>query len=355
MNARADFATGLAARDVVDAGRAAELADLVATPWWLAVLMAIAAWFASLMLVSTFFAPLFLAGFGTGPVARGIGGTMLLAVALWLFGRGKSFTDQMGLAFSLAGQALLVSAFANVLDPSITNYDALWTMGLLVAVAMMVAPSTPTHRTLCALLACAHLGALIGFGNGLSSYAVALAAGAVAAWLGRSRWGYLPAALPVKPIAHALTLSALVCAWLVGVDAARDALLLLAGEDVDGRVWRWVYPVGASMVLLAAVGWLGREAPAAFRGVVLGGATLFIVAAWHAPGLITSAAILLAVFHACHRSWSLLALLATLLYLGEFYYSLQATLLVKSGALAVTGLVLIGLRFMLGRWQERAI
>lgn len=354
MNARADFATGLAARGVVDAARAAELAENVATPWWLTVLMAVAAWFASLLLVSTFFAPLFLAGFGTGSVARGIGGTMLLAVAIWLFGRGKSFTDQMGLAFSLAGQALLVSAFANVLDPSVTGYDALWTMGLLIAVAMMLAPSTPTHRTLCALLAYAHLGALIGFGNGLSPYAVALAAGAVAAWLGRNRWGDLPAALPVKPIAHALTLSALVCAWLVGVDAARDTLLLLARQEEGGRVLHWVYPVGTSMVFLAAVGWLGREAPAAFRGVVFGGAALFVVAAWHAPGLITSAAILLAVFHACHRTWSLLALLAALLYLGELYYSLQATLLIKSAALAVTGLVLLGLRFMLGRWQERA-
>ncbi len=353
MNARAEFATGLAARGVIDARRAAELAEVVATPWWLTILMAIAAWFASLMLVATFFAPLFLAGFGSGPVARAIGGAMLLAVAIWLFGRGRGFTDQMGLAFSLAGQALWVSAFANVLDPSVTSYDLLWTVGLLVAVGMMVPPSTQTHRTLCALLVCAHLGALIGFGNGFSLYAVALTAGAVAAWLGRSCWGSLPAVLSVKPIAHALTLGALVCAWLVGVDAARDALLLLAGEDAGARALSWVYPAGAGIVLFAAVSWLAREAPPAFRRIVLAGAALFIVAAWHAPGLITSAAILLAVFHACHRAWSLLVLLAVLLYLGEFYYSLQATLLLKSGALAATGLALLGLRFLLGRWQER--
>lgn len=353
MNPRQEFLAGLEARGVIDPKRAGELAAVIGTPWWLAVLLAIAAWFASLMLVSTFFAPLFLAGFGSGPAARGIGGLLLLAVAGWLLGRGKPFTDQMGLAFSLAGQALFVGAFANVLGSSLVQDDLLWTIGLLVAIGMMVPPSTPTHRTLCALLACAYLGVLIGPGNGLVLYAAALAGGSVAAWLGRNRWARLPARLPVKPIAHALTLAALVSAWLVGVEATQDALLVASGDMDREALIRWLYPAGSGLALTGAAWWLSREAPATLRGLVLGGAGLFVIAAWHAPGLVTSTAILLAVFHACHRAWALLALVAMLLYLGEFYYSLQATLLIKSGALAATGLVLLGLRFALASWRSR--
>lgn len=353
MSARGAVLARLASRGVIDAARVETLAATVATPWWLALLQAVAAWIASLLLVSTFFAPLLLAGFGSGAAASGIGGVLLLIAAIWLFGRKRIFTDQMALAFSLAGQALVLSAFANFRAAPDIALDRVWLVGLLVSVVMLLVRSTSTHRTACALLACAHLGLLIGPGNGLMLYAVVLAALAVAAWLGRSHWRTLPAGLPVKPIAHALTLGALACGWLVGVEVSREAMQSLAGEVGPAGLMTWLYPAGAGAILLGAAGWLSRATAVALRGVVLGGATLFVIAAWQAPGLITSAALLLAVFHACHRAWTGLVLLAALLYLGEYYYSLQVTLLVKAGALAATGLVLLGLRLVLGRWRGR--
>jgi uncharacterized membrane protein len=49
-----------------------------------------------------------------------------------------------------------------------------------------------------------------------------------------------------------------------------------------------------------------------------------------------------------------LALLAIAWYLSWFYYSLETTLLVKSGALAATGLVLLAVAFALRRWGRAA-
>ena len=335
-----DFLARLAGLGVLDAERAREMAAATPAPWWLATLQGLAAWVASLLIMSSFFAPLLLVG--EGPLSRGVAGTVLLGAALWLFRRGHPFTAQMGLAFSLAGQALVVSAFAGDLDGSV-SFRILWLVGLLVATGMFLAPATQLHRVVCALLMSGHLGALIGPGNPLALYAVALAALAVGAWLVRGRW--TPGqAQRIKALTHAATLGALAAALFVGTIASPS----IAGTtELPNPA---VFPAGISLVLLAVAAWLTRHGTVAFRLVSLGAALLFVVAAWRAPGLIAAAAVLLAVFHACHRAWAVLALLAALLYLGEFYYSLHATLLVKSGALAATGLLLLGLRYGLGRW-----
>lgn len=325
---------------VLEAERAAVLAAAVPTPWWLAALQGIAAWVASFLIISSFFAPLLL--LGEGPLGRGVAGAGLLGAALWLFRRGHPFTAQMGLAFSLAGQALVVGAFAGDFDGSV-SFRWLSLAGLLVATGMFLAPATQLHRVFCALLMAGHLGILIGPGNPLALYGFALAALAVGAWLARRQWA--PGqAQRIKALVHAATLAALVIAVLVGTAASRTLMSHADGAQSPDPV---VYPAGISLVLLVAVGWLARNGTSAFRLVSLGAAVLFVVAAWRAPGLIASAAVLLAVFHACHRAWAALALLAALLYLGEFYYSLHATLLVKSGALAATGLLLLGLRHAL--------
>lgn len=339
----ADLLQRLVGLGVVEAERAGELAAQAPAPWWLAALQGFAAWVASFLIMSSFFAPLLLVG--EGPLGRGIAGAALLGAALWLFRRDHAFTSQMALAFSLAGQALAVSAFAGELDASV-NLRILSLVGLLVATGMFVTPATQLHRVVCALLITGHLGYLIGPGNPLAVYAVVLAAAAVGGWLVRRRW--VPGqAQRIKALVHAATLSALVIAAMVGTTASRE---LMIAADAARALNPVIYPAGISLVLLVAVAWLARAGTGAFRLVTLGAALLIVVAAWRAPGLIASAAVLLAVFHACHRAWVALALLAALLYLGEFYYSLHATLLVKSGALAATGLVLLGMRRGLRLW-----
>lgn len=340
---QADFLQRLVGLGVLEAERAGELTAQAPAPWWLAALQGLAAWVAALLIMSSFFAPLMF--IGEGPVGRGIAGAVLLGAALWLFRRGHAFTSQMALAFSLAGQALIVSAFAGELDASV-SLRMLSLVGLLVATGMFVAPATQLHRVACALLMTGHLGHLIGPGNSLALYAVMLAALAVGAWLVRRRWA--PGqAQRIKALVHAATLSALAIAVIVGTAATREIAI---GTDATRALNPMIYPAGISLVFLAAAAWLTRVGTGAFRLVSLGAALLIVVTAWRAPGLIASAAVLLAVFHAAHRAWVVLALLAALLYLGEFYYSLHATLLVKSGALAATGLVLLGLRYGIRLW-----
>lgn len=342
---RADLIERLQGAGVVDASRAEELRSRLPPPWWLMLLQGGSAWIASLFLLASFAAPVLLLVFGEGPLGRGVYGLILLAGAIWLFSRRTIFTDQMGLAFSMAGQAMCVSAFAGTFEYGDFHARRMAAVALLLALLMSVPRSPQVHRIFCALVAWGSLGVLVGAGNPFLVFAVTLTALAVAAWLQRERWVDHRRAPAVAAAAHAATLGALVSAWGVGSEFAQ-----LLTQPVSP----WIYKVGVGMVLVGAAGWLTRETPAPMRLVVLAGSVLFAAAAWNAPGLVASVAVLVAAFRAAQRPWIGLALLALVWYLSEFYYSLEATLLVKSGALAATGLVLLAVASALRRWGRAA-
>lgn len=342
--------TTLQHHGVFDAVRMAGLEHCAPPPWWLAVLQGIAAWIASLLIISSFFAPLML--LGEGPLVRGVGGVVLVGGAVWLFARDSLFTGQMGLAFSLAGQALLVSVVFDGFDAFATRPRVIAAVGLAIAVGMLVPASTVLHRTVCALLALGYGAVLVGPGDALAIYALVLTAAAAACWLLRRAWAASPRAALIKALAHALTLAALVAGWIVAVDPSFGALLSPGTSTATLPTAAFVYPLGAGIVLLATIAWLVRGLPPAQAAAGIGAGAIYALTAWNAPGLAVSGALLLAVFHACHRPWIALTLLAAIVYLGRFYYSLEATLLVKSGALAATGLVLLGLQFGLRRWRR---
>jgi uncharacterized membrane protein len=68
-----------------------------------------------------------------------------------------------------------------------------------------------------------------------------------------------------------------------------------------------------------------------------------------APGLIVAANGFLAAFQASQRTLAAFALLAAVLYVGEFYYLMDVSLLHKSGLLALGGVALLAVRSGLRR------
>lgn len=319
------------------------------SPWWLALLLAFAAWVASLIILSSFFGPLLV--FGNGPAVRAVGGGALAAASVFLFRQRKAFTDQMALAFSLAGQALLVSAVADRFFDVLEGSNELALTALAASAVMAAVPSTVLHRSVCGLIALCSLAWLIGPGTGLALFGVALAGAAAALWLTRGSWAAHPQAPLIKAGAHALTLAAL---SLAPYGHAHSALTVLEGA-ITGYQAGLVLPtyrIGVALVLLATTAWLCRDS-AALRLPALAGALLFGIAAHPAPGLLVAVALLLATFHASHRPWVAMSLVFAGLYLGELYYSLQDTLLVKSLALIASGAVLLALRTLLSSRSDR--
>lgn len=340
----------LEAQGVLEPGQAVGLAQAAmapAVPAWLQVLQALAAWFAALLILSSFMLPLALVG--DRALLRVLVGGLLCGGALWLFRREQLFTDQMALAFSLAGQALLVSAMGE-------GWGALWgrsttwaMLGALIAAAMMVPRTARLHRALCGLILAFDVAVVLGSGPGLALFAVGLLGMACALWLMRAQWAAgLASASALPPgllaaVAHAATLAALALPLAVSI-----------GDGVGGRVLLWapfggaygasLLSVGATLVLAAVALHLLREASPRARALALGAGLVLALASQPAPGLIVAAALFLACFHGGQRLLGALAVLAAVLYVGEYYYRLETTLLNKSMLLAASGLVLLGLR-----------
>lgn len=335
----------LKAGGVVSHDELAGLAAHAPPPWWLATLQALAAWLASLFLLSAFYVPVLM--IGDSPVARGLGGLVLAAVAIYLFRREGVFVGQVALAFSLAAQALVVSALAGDFIHLETDHRVVAAFGALLALIMMIPRSTPTHRSACALVALV-FGLIASFAAERAAIeASALCACSVGLWLTRTHWAGKPYGVYLKAIANATSLLALPAAWLLpafsGSRFVIDPIFRSLAGSVSGMSY-WVFTLCIGALVVATVFHLTRELPLQARCVALAGALAMAFAARFTPGLIFAASLFLAAFQACHRPWAGAALLCAVLYLGEFYYNLQVTLLVKASALAACGLLLLGLR-----------
>ena len=308
------------------------------------LLQTLAAWVASLLILSSFMLPLSL--LVDHALVRALAGVALCAVAVVLFRRERLFTAQMALAFSLAGQALVVSATGSGWG-AFFDGGRLWAAtGLVVAAAMMWPRSSSLHRSLCALLIAFHAGALIGDRTGLAVYGAGLAAAVAVLWLSRPQWAGSRHGARLAAFARGGAVAALVLPAIVGV----------AGGDV----WRFVLAggspfapqadamsIGAGLVFVAVVTHITTTGEARTRLAALAAALVLAIVSQPAPGLLFASSLALACFRGGHRGFAALALAVAVAYVGEYYYRLDTTLLVKSALMAISGVVLLALRHAL--------
>lgn len=319
-------------------------------PAWLALLQAIAAWIASLLIVGSFFTPLLL--LADEILAYSLAAVLLLGTALLLFRLKSSlFFGQVALAFSLAGQLLVQLALQG--DSFWRWHDTaslLWSA--LLAFGLALLPSTALHRSLCLLIAvgltCWALGA-----EALQPSAWLISAAACGLWLSRRQWATQRHAPLLKATVHALSVSSLVMAGLLGSHGPwRETLNEWSLTPSLPLLGPYAHAVVSALILLATCFWLSRAWPRQERLTLLIGASLFGLFLHPLPGLLGCAALALAAFQGNQRTWSTLAWLAALMLLAEFYYNLQLSLLGKSAAMATGGFLLLGLHLLLRRSRQ---
>jgi hypothetical protein len=177
---------------------------------------------------------------------------------------------------------------------------------------------------------------------------VALAAGVAWSCVTRPRWtahprGGLLGALMLAAGVAALALPAIL--RLARGDAWAAAFVGHAGF-AGGMGW---LATGSALVLFALGAYLLRGVSQRLRLTVAVVALLWVLAFQAAPGLIVAAIVFLAAFQASQRTLAAFALLAAVLYVGEFYYLMDVSLLHKSGLLALGGVALLAVRSGLRR------
>lgn len=317
------------------------------SPWYVRLMLGIAGWIGALFLLG--FVAVALTVVLDNAASALIAGTVCCAAALALFRAlaGQDFAEQFALALSLAGQGLLAVGLAQVFKP---EDPSLYGAFALVEVALVLVVPAFLHRL---LAACAASVALALAVNQLALHGLTaplLCAALAPIWLDPRKWA--AGGRLWRPIGYGLVLALMLV----------ETLRLFGAETLFGHAgdagWMAHHgPLIGRMVTSAVLVWAAallatREGfRLASRGFLLtvSGAVLVGCLCLLAPGLGAALLILLLGFAAGNRLLMASGILGLLGFAAHFYYSLHATLLAKSGFLAVTGLCLLAAFLLLRR------
>lgn len=339
--------TRLRAEGLVEGERPS--ADRAPSPWYVRLMLGIAGWIGAMFLIIAL-------GVGmsslldNGPAATVVG-AMCCGGAFLLFRGfdGNDFVEQFALAISLVGQMLIgagLSQFLRMEDAAFYLALALVEVGLALLIANFLHRVLATSGAAVALALAIYLLELHGLSAPLFCAALAFV------WLEPKRWA--AGGRLWRPIGYGLVLALLLA----------ELFRLVGGGDMfgvrGGAAGTWVAlhgpMIGRGLIALV-LAWVAREIcrregltqTGRTTLVAIGGALAFGLLAIDAPGLASSVLMLLLGFAAGNRILMAVGIVSLLGFVSHYYYSLHATLLEKSGLLAVTGIALLVACFLLRR------
>jgi hypothetical protein len=338
-------AAGLVAGELPGAGEAR-------VPWFVRLMLGIAGWIGAMFLL--FFVGAAFAFILKNASAAAFLGAGACAAAVMIFRAApkSDFMAQFGLAASLAGQVLLFYGVSQWFPRSFTSAAAL--LAVQSAVMFFLIPNY-LHRVLCAWGCASALLWLMVDAGGFALAPAAVTAAVVWVWLAEFDFGRHGALL--RAAGYGLAFAALQIVVLHG-DLWRIAMGSFGHVQAQWPAGVWLGHAASAAVLLWAVfRLLRREGLLLGSGqgrVAIAGALILAIVSLKAPGVGPTVAILIVGFANGNRVLAGLGIAALLGYLSHFYYSLSATLLVKSGVLVATGLTLLVARMLMRHWWPEA-
>lgn len=334
-------------------GKSAPLDD-PHSPWFVRVMLGLAGWIGALFLLG--FVGASLQFIFRSSEAALIAGVIVCAGAAFVFriSQRRDFAVQFGLAMSFAGQAMFIFGLMGTFrGESSVNYIAMTVFEVVLAAVII----NTIHRVASVFAAAVSLSfALSSFGIPHLAPAI-ITTGLVVVWLNELAWSDRGSL--VRPIGYGLVLASMYIngallmhgvMWLGGMANPTPLFIKLS---------YWAGTILNSAVFIYAVSrLLGREGLGfddRLAQVALAAALAIAISSFKAPGIITGLAIVLLGFSNGNRALTGIGIFALIAYLSHYYYQMETTLLIKSAALAVTGMVLIVTRFALVRvWSDEA-
>jgi hypothetical protein len=317
-------------------------------PWYVRAMLGIAGWIAACFLIG--FLGIALALGTHGASASGVG-AVCCAAALFLLRQfdGQDFVEQLALAISLAGQGLIASGLSEILHG---GGASLYLAFAVVEAVLVVAIPDFLHRALAA--AGAGGAVALAFGDmALPGIASPILCGALAlVWLEPHVWARRGALW--RPIGYGAVLALLLTETFRLFGVGHE----LFGWRHDEAGWMALHGplvgrIAAAAILVLVALYLARregvERGSRLFMAIAGGAVLIGLVTIGAPGLAAALLILLLGFAAGSRLLVGVGVVSLLGFVSHFYYDLDATLLAKSGLMALAALLLLAIHLALRR------
>jgi uncharacterized membrane protein len=339
-------AEGLAPAGNDDAAREALRGDLAEEmPWYLRAIIAFGAWIATAFLLFSLIA---VAGLQDETI-RAVVGVALIGAAVAIRRRTpppSEFLRWAAVAMALAGQGLMVASVAEMSDsPTLTSVFC-----LVISIVLIVLVRDTALRFLATLSGAgsfiiAFVAAKLPQGFDVAVVLLVLLCG----WLWRGGLTRRSDAMDemLRPVGYGLIV-VLFGALLARTLATSAHSTFSLDVNRDFRELGIIATIGATIALLVLV-WrildelrIPLNAPLGFA--VLAGTVAFGLGTLDSPGVVVGTAALMLAFDRRDRALLAMATVFLLTFGALYYYSLELTLLQKSGVLAASGLLLLGIR-----------
>lgn len=318
-------------------------------PWYVRLMLGIAGWIGAFFLLG-------FVGVGFAWVMKSASASFMVgaltcaaAAAIFRLRSQSDFIGQFGMAVSFAGQAMMVFGLVQWFERSVSG--AALAVALQQALLFVLVPNF-LHR-LWTSWSGSYAAVFALSDAGLQVFAPA-AITAAFLWVWLSEFDYPKRGMLLRAGGYGLALAAVQSTVLHG--DLWTAWMLGRGVHgpLGGEAGIWLGNLASGAVFVWAVHRLLRREGVTLQErhgrVALGGAVLIALISLRAPGVGPAAAILVVGYANGNRVLAGLGILALLGYLATYYYSLQATLLVKSALLLCAGFALLAARLALRRW-----
>jgi len=322
----------------------APTAERIESPWYVKGLLAFSGWLAALFLLG-FIGVGFQFVMESGPASFITGGLMMGAAYAVLRVPQNEFLEHLALAMSIAGQALAVWAFYEMLD---TQGAPLWALVALLEILLAVVMPNFVHRVLSTYAAAATLAMTLACLR--LPYAAQGIVMLLAAWLWLNVFRYPRHMRRMRAMGYGLIIALIQLAGMtLFFRESLDWLIDYGNRDALLPPWPGEAATGA--VMLCVVWKLlrrhGVNPAEPFALAALLGTLLFCGVSLEAHGIAVGMTIILLGFAGGNRVLLGLGVAALLFYISSYYYLLDTTLLAKSGTLLMVGMVLLAVRRVL--------
>lgn len=324
--------------------------DRIESPWYVKGLLAFSGWLAAIFLLG-FVGVGFQFVMESGLASLVTGGVLMGAAYAVLRGSRNEFVAHLALAMSIAGQALAVWAFYDLID---SHGAPLWTLVALMEVLLAAVMANDVHRVWSSCAAAVFFTmALAGLRAPYLAHGLILFVAAWI-WLNEFRWPRCMRAL--RAVGYGLMLGLIQVSgttlffrenmrWLIGHGPDEALIPPWLGEASTGAVMLYVV---ATLLLRLGV---GPRTPLAMAALL--GTALLCGVSLEAHGIAVGMTIVLLGFAGGNRVLLGLGVAALLFYVSSYYYLLETTLLHKSGTLLMVGVVLLAARSLLATVASR--
>lgn len=315
-------------------------------PWYIKVLIGIGAWVSALFFILFLGISRMLKFNNEGAML--IWGLSIIAAAVLLHKFGKNiYLSQLALALSVAGH-ILVMIGAGQLGGRMISTGGIFLASVILCIPLYYLYTNSLHRFLSCLLA---LGMAVVFildsklhhGLHLLALVELLAIGLILTKSTKA-WTKIQEVKKWQPLFYALNLAVPLLYFLV----------LMPRREIRTLWWP------SNILLVLALVWLyfhirkEESGSAEPRGpgsepLLFGAVATVLLGVLSTPGLLAAAAVLILGYHLSDKALTGLGLALLPTFIIIFYYNLNMRLDVKSGILAASGLILLGMRWYLGK------